>query len=159
MYFASQNCHLPNQVPKEYEDKYYYIQDPDRRKYLGMVTLLDEAIGNITKKLDDLNMLNDTMIFFTSDNGGAVYSSGRNYPLRGGKMTAFEGGHRVRAFINGPGLKPYVNEGMFHSVDWLPTVINAALDIPVGKFLTKFKKTFIDFLINSNPFSIFFNKM
>ena len=101
-----------------------------------MVTILDEAIGNITKKLEELNLLNDTLIFFTSDNGGATYASGRNFPLRGGKMTAFEGGHRVRAFINGVDLKPYVNEGMFHSVDWLPTVLNAALDEPVGNKLT-----------------------
>jgi len=57
-----------------------------------MVTILDEAIGNITQKLKDLDMLDDTLIVFTSDNGGAVYTSGRNYPLRGGKMTAFEGG-------------------------------------------------------------------
>ncbi len=82
-------------VPTEYESKYDYIQDPERRKFLGMVTILDEAIGNITQKLRDLDMLDDTLIVFTSDNGGAVYTSGRNYPLRGGKMTAFEGGKLV----------------------------------------------------------------
>ena len=97
-----------------------------------MVTVLDEAIGNVTKTLKDLNLFNDTLIFFTSDNGGATYASGRNYPLRGGKATAFEGGHRVVAFIHGTDLKPYVNEGMFHAVDWLPTILNAALGVPVG---------------------------
>lgn len=76
MYFSSQNCHLPNQVPKEYEDRYSFIKDDDRRKYLGMVTLLDDVIGNLTTKLDDLGLLENTLIFFISDNGGAVYSSG-----------------------------------------------------------------------------------
>lgn len=78
-------------MPQEYEDKYNYIEDKNRRKYLGMVSMLDEAIGNITNQLRDLNMLENTVIFFTSDNGGATYGSGRNFPLRGGKMTAFEG--------------------------------------------------------------------
>ena len=41
-----------------------------------------------------------------------------------GKMTVFEGGTRVRAFVNAPGIKPYVNDGMFHAVDYLPTILN-----------------------------------
>lgn len=44
----------------------------------------------------------------------------------------FEGGSRVRAFINGKHLKPFVYEGMFHSVDLLPTLVSSALNIPVG---------------------------
>ena len=63
--------------------KYMHIKDEERRKYLGQVTLLDEAIGNITSKLKELDMLDNTLIFFTSDNGGAVYTAGRNFPLRG----------------------------------------------------------------------------
>lgn len=63
-------------MPKEYEDRYSFIKDDDRRKYLGMVTLLDDVIGNLTTKLDDLGLLENTLIFFISDNGGAVYSSG-----------------------------------------------------------------------------------
>jgi len=132
MYFSTQNCHLPNQVPKQYEDKYSFIENADRRKYLGMVSMLDESIGNITQKLKELDLLDNTIIAFTSDNGGAVYTVGRNYPLRGGKGTAYEGGHRVKAFINGPGIKkPYVNKEMFHSVDWLPTILNGAIDGPL----------------------------
>ena len=83
MYFASQSCHLPNQVPIEYEMKYSHIRDEERRKYLGQLSILDESIGNITKKLNKLNILNNTIIVFTSDNGGGVYTSGRNFPLRG----------------------------------------------------------------------------
>ena len=68
-------------------------------------------------------------------NGGATYASGRNYPLRGGKMTVFEGGTRVRGFINGKSLKPYVYDGMFHAVDWMPTILHAAIGVPVGLYL------------------------
>ena len=102
---------------------------------------LDEAVGNITNKLEELGLLDDTLIFFMSDNGAQVNQGGRNYPLRGAKMTPFEGGHRVRAFISGSNLKPYVNEGMFHSVDWLPTILNGAIqDAPVGKLLDHFEQ-------------------
>jgi len=60
-----------------------------------------------------------------------VKYSGRNFPLRGGKRTVFEGGHRVRAFINGKGLKPFQYNGIFHSVDLLPTIMSSALSMPV----------------------------
>lgn len=63
--------------------RYSHIKDEDRRKYLGQLSILDESIGNITTKLKELNMLNDTVIVFTSDNGGGVYTAGRNFPLRG----------------------------------------------------------------------------
>lgn len=67
-------------------------------------------------------------------NGGEISDYQRNYPLRGGKTTVFEGGQRVRAFIYAQNLDidPYVYNGMFHSVDWIPTVINAALPEPIG---------------------------
>lgn len=74
--------------------------------------------------------MTDGLLFFK--NGGEVKFSGRNHPLRGGKRTVFEGGSRVRAFINGKSLKPFVYEGMFHSVDLLPTLVSSALNIPVG---------------------------
>ena len=47
--------------------------------------------------------------------------------MRGGKFTVFEGGTRVRAFINGKGLPSYTYEGMFHAVDWIPTILHAAV--------------------------------
>jgi arylsulfatase B len=88
-------------------------------------------------KFKKIGLMENTLIFFMSDNGGDIpYSSGRNYPLRGSKFTVFEGGHKVRSFIydGGQNLKKYTYDGMFHSVDWLPTILNAALDVDVGKF-------------------------
>ena len=71
---------------------------------------------------------------FAFKNGGELRDSGRNYPLRGGKRTVFEGGHRVRSFIydGGQNLTPNFYDGMFHSVDWLPTILSAAISKPVG---------------------------
>ena len=57
---------------------------------MGMVTAMDEAIGNITDTLKESNMEQSTLIFFTTDNGGTDYragwSGGSNYPLRGTKV-------------------------------------------------------------------------
>ena len=62
-----------------------------------------------------------------------MYALARNLPLKGGKGTVFEGGTRVKSFINGKDLKPSVYNGMFHAVDWMPTILNAAIGVPVGK--------------------------
>jgi arylsulfatase B len=105
---------------------YSFVKNEKRRKLLGLITQLDDAVGMIINKLRELDLIENTIIAFTSDNGAPVYQSGSNYPLRGSKATVFEGGTRVRAFINAPGVIPFVNKGMFHAVDWLPTLLNAA---------------------------------
>ena len=49
MYMAFQNVHSPVQAPQQYVDKYSFIKDDLRRRYAGMVDIMDEAVGNITK--------------------------------------------------------------------------------------------------------------
>ena len=54
-------------MPQEYEDIYKSVEDKARRKLLAMVSVLDESIGNLTKALQRFGLLDDTIIFFTSD--------------------------------------------------------------------------------------------
>lgn len=75
--------------------------------------------------------MNQTCVFFK--NGGEISAYARNAPLRGGKLTAFEGGHRVRGFFYDKRIKPFAYNGMFHAVDWLPTMLKAALGKEIGK--------------------------
>ncbi|XP_041378172.1 flavin-containing monooxygenase 5-like isoform X2 [Gigantopelta aegis] len=128
LYLPFQAVHEPIEVPKRYEDMYPNIQNEGRRKFSGMVSALDEAVGNVTSALKQNGMLDDTLIFFTADNGGWIPYYGNNYPLRGGKLTVYEGGTRAVAFINGRGLKKpgTVYDGMMHAIDWMPTIIAAA---------------------------------
>ncbi|KAK3588140.1 hypothetical protein CHS0354_012198 [Potamilus streckersoni] len=128
LYLPFQSVHEPIQVPEKYEDLYPNVKTEGRRKYSGMVSAMDEAIGNITESLKRNGMFNNTIIIFTADNGGWPTFYGNNYPLRGGKTTVYEGGTRASAFIYGAGLKRtgYTYDGLVHAVDWNPTLVAAA---------------------------------
>ncbi|XP_045163121.2 arylsulfatase J-like [Mercenaria mercenaria] len=128
LYIPFQSVHSPIQVPKRFEDMYPNIKTQQRRQYCGMVSAVDEAIGNITTALTDNGMMDDTLIIFTTDNGGMPTESGNNYPLRGGKTTIFEGGTRAISFVVGAGVEKsgYTYNGLMHAVDWHPTIVAAA---------------------------------
>ena len=91
---------------------------------------VDRNIGLILRALEDSNLLQNTLIAFSSDNGGSPWSGGFNYPFRGGKATPLEGGTRVPAFIYGPKFlkkkSGSVHKGLFHIADWYPTFISFA---------------------------------
>ncbi|XP_074648033.1 arylsulfatase B-like [Tubulanus polymorphus] len=128
LYLPFQNVHDPLQVPKQYEDLYPNIRNRPRRIFSGMVTILDEAIGNVTSALKETGMYDDTIIIFTTDNGGQVRNSGNNWPLRGSKTTLWEGGTRGVAFVHSPLLKKtgFVYDGMIHAADWFPSILSIA---------------------------------
>ena len=69
MYIPFQAVHSPLQVPDVYRDMYSDIEDKDRRTYLGMVTAMDDAVGNITAALKQSNLYDNTVIVWLSDNG------------------------------------------------------------------------------------------
>ncbi|XP_041378156.1 arylsulfatase B-like [Gigantopelta aegis] len=128
LYLPFQSVHAPIQVPKIYERWYQNVNNKGRREFSGMVSALDEAIGNITDSLRLGGMMEDTLIVFTADNGGEMVFYANNWPLRGGKHTVWEGGTRGSAFIHGAGLKKtgYTYDGIIHAVDWMPTLLSAA---------------------------------
>jgi hypothetical protein len=91
---------------------------------------MDDNIGEVMKKLEDMGELDNTIIVFTTDNGAEVitYPDGGNTPFKGGKLTTWEGGMRAPAVIRWPGhIKPgTVLNDMFASYDWMPTFVEIA---------------------------------
>lgn len=103
----------------------------DNPVYAGLIEQMDEAVGSVISKLEELGLMEKTIIVFTSDNGGVV--SGDNYstnldPLRGGKGYQWEGGTRVPYFIYVPWLdsKGKKNNSPVSGVDFLPTLLDYA---------------------------------
>ncbi|KAH8040298.1 hypothetical protein HPB51_010078 [Rhipicephalus microplus] len=93
---------------------------------------LDQSVGNVLEALQQERMLDNSIIVFSSDNGGLPWGShasrGFNWPLRGAKTTLWEGGTRASAFIWSPLISRSrrVSHQLMHIVDWLPTLYRAA---------------------------------
>ena len=104
-----------------------------RRFYAALVSSMDKAIGTILQTVRAEGIENDTLILFMSDNG-ASYQGGNNDPLRGQKMSLYEGGVRVPAAIAFPGIIPAgsVVESPMHAVDFFPTLLTVA-GIPIDQ--------------------------
>ncbi len=82
---------------------YQDIEDESRRTYLGMVTAMDDMIGNITQELQENKLYESSIILFISDNGGNERTGGAsNDPLRGQKGQMYEGGVLTPSFIHSP---------------------------------------------------------
>ena len=139
LYLAFTAPHTPYQAPQSYLDRYKGIADPLRRAYAAQITAMDDQIGKVIEALKKRNMLDNTLIFFVSDNGGTrsnlFVGEGEvkgelppnNGPYRDGKGSVYEGGTRVVALANWPGrIKPEVVNGMMHIVDIYPTLAGLA---------------------------------
>ncbi len=128
LYVAFNAVHDPHQVPDSYLAPYGHLEGV-RRTYAGMLAAMDEAVGQILAALDDAGLRENTLVIFSSDNGGPqpgkVTSNG---PLRAGKGTIYEGGVRVCASARWPGriaAGSVIHEPL-HIVDWFPTLLKLA---------------------------------
>jgi arylsulfatase A-like enzyme len=150
LYFASLAPHAPYQAPQADADRYAStIKDPTRRTYAAMITSLDDQVGRIVAALEKRGLRENTLIIFSSDNGGprsAVVASGAhskeeraasgvtqeslpasNGELRGGKGSLYEGGVRTPTLFNWPGrLEPRIVNEPLHMVDIMPTALALA---------------------------------
>lgn len=128
LYLPFNAVHTPMQVPESYSAPYTALKG-NRKTYAGMLTAMDEAIGQVIATLEEQKMRDNTLIVFSSDNGGfAPGNITDNGPLRAGKGTIFEGGVRVCAFATWPGKIPAgkVIDEPLHIIDWYPTLIQRA---------------------------------
>ena len=149
LYVASLAPHAPYQAPKEDVDAYKDLPgDIHRHIYAAMITDLDTQVGRIVDALKQKGMLDNTLIIFSSDNGGAtsaLFATGARSPeereesggvgleektpasngnLRGGKGSLHEGGVRVPTIFYWPAkLKPRVVDEPLSMVDVMPTVL------------------------------------
>ena len=91
---------------------------------------MDDNIGVVLKKLEDMGQLNNTIVVFTTDNGAETitFPDGGVTPFKGGKLSTWEGGMRAPMVIRWPGvIKPgTVKNEMFASLDWVPTLVEIA---------------------------------
>jgi arylsulfatase A-like enzyme len=127
LYVTFNAPHSPLQAPEDYLKRYAHFANKQRQAYAAMVTCMDEQIGAIADALDKKGMTKNTLIVFSSDNGGPINFGATNGKLRAGKGTLYEGGIRAVAWARWPGiLKPGTCETAFHMVDWYPTLIGLA---------------------------------
>ena len=99
--------------------------------YAAMVEAMDEAVGKVLKQLEESGVADNTIVVFTSDNGGLSTSEGSptsNLPLRGGKGWVYEGGIREPWIVRYPGVTKAggVSAEPISSIDLFPTIVNAA---------------------------------
>lgn len=125
LYVPFNGVHGPLMVPENHLQPYSALKG-GRRILAGMLAAVDEAIGQIVAALEKTGLRENTLIIFSTDNGGP--KPGDNTPLRAWKGTIYEGGVRGCAFANWPGHVPAgarIKEPM-HTVDWYPTLVKLA---------------------------------
>tara|TARA_B000000475_G_scaffold250598_1_gene226984 strand:- start:32 stop:1165 length:1134 start_codon:yes stop_codon:yes gene_type:complete len=138
LYLSHWAIHNPLQAIRSDVEQMSHMSGHNLKVYSGMIRALDRSVGEIIRTLKELNIYGRTLIFFTSDNGGANYIELEdiNKPFRGWKISFFEGGIRVPFILSwpdqiDPGLK---FDKPVHHFDIFSTIASAAnVKIPMDR--------------------------
>jgi hypothetical protein len=144
LYLAHWGPHTPLQATREDYEAVGDIKPHRKRVYAGMVRAIDRSVGRILDTLEEEGLSDNTMVIFTSDNGGAGYIGipEVNQPFRGWKITMFEGGLRVPMMrLTGLG-KPYF--GKTGTIRWYVmetgncrSMIGPQMDCNIGSLILR----------------------
>jgi arylsulfatase A len=138
LYLPHYAVHTPLQAKKDRIEKYRKKLEalpgsPQRNPvYAAMIESVDESVGRIQAKLEELNMADRTVVIFTSDNGGLTLGRPTpvtsNRPLRAGKGSSYEGGVRVPLIVKWPGVTHpgSLRDEPVMSIDFYPTLLDIA---------------------------------
>jgi len=125
-YLPYYTVHTPFQAPAEKIEKYQKkgIRDKKHATYAAMVELMDSNVGRILKMLEEENLADDTLVIFTSDNGGYRMSSFPS-PIRAGKGSYYEGGIRIPLLMRWPEkIRPDIDSTPVINADFYPTLVS-----------------------------------
>ena len=138
LYLPYNAPHTPIQPPKDWLAK-VRARHPDmplkRANLVALIEHMDHGIGKVLKALEEFGHADNTLVIFTSDNGGQVNVGGLNGPLRDGKQSMYEGGLKVPLVASWPGkiAKGSTSQRRGITMDLLPTVLEAAgAELPSG---------------------------
>lgn len=129
LYLAYNAPHFPIEPPQEWKDR---VRDrglsPLRQNNLAFVEHLDAGIGKVLAVLSETGLDQNTMVVFTSDNGGSLPHGQSNAPWRDGKQSHYDGGLRVPFMVRWPGVVRQQSIHTYHGLtfDLFPTIIEAA---------------------------------
>jgi arylsulfatase A-like enzyme len=129
LYLPLNAQHAPLQAPRKYLDRFPNITDDTRKKFAACMSAMDDAVGLVLEKVRSLGQEENTLIVFTSDNGGPTrQTTSSNGPLRGFKATTWEGGVRVPFCMQWKGSLPAgkTDENPIIQLDILPTALAAS---------------------------------
>jgi arylsulfatase A-like enzyme len=142
LYLAYNAVHKPYHIPPDiYMQRVAYITDPDRQAYAAMAVALDDGVGQVLATLEANNLLENTLIFFLSDNGAPSEAptdgvNSNNYPLRGYKSNVLEGGIRIPFAVQWTGQLPkgVIDNDVVSSLDIVTTVSAVAgVSLPLDR--------------------------
>ncbi len=138
LYVAFNASHSPLQPPNRFLEKFAHLEGK-RKAYAATTAALDEAVGRVVDKVRELDLEENTLFYYTNDNGGPIEDiAANNTPLSGAKFSLWEGGIRVPSFVSWKGrlAAGKTIDAPVISLDIFPTLVAAAgLQAPEGKNL------------------------